>query len=737
MPSFTPGSIPLSRDAESFTVCWFDPTKPFPSCYQQILNVVPVQIEEKIGPYPAICNLRYIFDPNLFGPDFPSRVDQILDLNALGGWVVKQDDRIVVLKDDNDGSYTVLFDGFAQVPQGNLAGKTETTTFRAFGVAVREWDSPLPCATYRQGPDPTVIFDVPTALPARFNPTAEDGDGQDGNATPAGSDSHTGAQSYPVFYDLQVDPDLQQYFYVHSAARYIMGVGNLTGDYVRQPGDFAVFDDLLDERLPGDGGFDPDDPLTYTSGPIVVDDIDVAGNPWPVAMEKVLAPHGFGFWFETETLTVGVASTPFTTFKLFRYDGGGSLGLKDIYLQVPGEDLDPASTNVGEISLARDSSDIQNAVVLDADAVLYEASFVLAPGFVVSAGDAATPQNFAEGNPAFTGDNRTKYREYIFSEAGDGWWDFTASAMNYTCTSLDKIFGAPVPGVGALPPLPKYANRRRKPGSTLVTLVGSGSNSKKAHAELWFSGNSPELPPSVWDGSATDWQRITGNWEVLHDRIGIRITAADLNNVSFENVADAATPTATPKTSTGVIKLVKSIASPDIANSRLYFRLTCTIESDQNLNATANRRDASTTSFTITRREQVRNRFSKRVVCRSGAPAAMFGAAFPAADEVVVDETPEAIDYAAAVRDGHDAATFSGSVTIPRFTLAYRLGDRIRSINGRDMSLRQNVGAELQNAPRYPIVVGRTWEFEKQITTLHLTDLRAEPAQQRQRGRRG
>ena len=37
-------------------------------------------------------------------------------------------------------------------------------------------------------------------------------------------------------------------------------------------------------------------------------------------------------------------------------------------------------------------------------------------------------------------------------------------------------------------------------------------------------------------------------------------------------------------------------------------------------------------------------------------------------------------------------------MTIPRFTAAYRIGDKIRSIQGRDLSLRTNAGAPTAEA---------------------------------------
>ena len=69
----------------------------------------------------------------------------------------------------------------------------------------------------------------------------------------------------------------------------------------------------------------------------------------------------------------------------------------------------------------------------------------------------------------------------------------------------------------------------------------------------------------------------------------------------------------------------------------------------------------------------------------------------------------------------------AGAVTIPRFSDAYRIGDKISSIQGRDLSLRTNAGAPTEEGEVFPSVVGLAWEFEgSQRTILYLSDHRDE-----------
>ena len=93
----------------------------------------------------------------------------------------------------------------------------------------------------------------------------------------------------------------------------------------------------------------------------------------------------------------------------------------------------------------------------------------------------------------------------------------------------------------------------------------------------------------------------------------------------------------------------------------------------------------------------------------------------------VRDDTEKAKDYAEAVQRANEAARLSGTVLIPRLTTAYRIGDRISKIDGRDMNFRANSFAE-NEAPQYPMVVGLDWSFnDTQTTKLILSDRRAEP----------
>lgn len=715
MPTFDPPPIPLARKGEQFYVA--RPGYPYSSKAGNtyLPNILCLAIERKIGPQPSIARFRYRFDPLLLGPGFPSRVEDVIGLNVGGPYVVSVDDMLVVLRDDGDGTPTPIWTGYAQVPQADIS-KQEFVTFEGLGLELREFDLPLSGAFLRQGPDPSVLLDVPTGLPARFNP-----DGNP-NKTADTLDSSNAGRSYPAFWDAEQDPDQRAYWTLDSACRYVLFHGGYTGVFLVFQ-DYSSLTHLLEARtpLPGADTMDANKPATYVTGPILVHDLDVSGEAWPDAIHKIVSPHNFDvFW--SEDVQVGTRTTyGASKLNFLRYDGGDALAPKQVYLQAPGVQFDPAQSNVNGMSISRDSSQVRNAVTLDTDPVHYEIGAVLAPAFTPDATDVNNLLTFAVGNVAFTGDNVDKYRNYILSEGGDSWWSFTLGTLRTTATSMIDVFGQPTPGVNGAPPIPKYATRRRKPISKLI----SRNAGKDQFAQLWASQNYAGRSPGIWDGTG-DWQQLTqGQWQLMKDRIGIRITSPKINDMTFGVPTNTTLP-ASPKM--GAVNLPKCIAAPDAMNPRITFMLLCTVKGDQDLDATAPRRSASPTQFTITRRIATRDRFKKGVL----AASSKFNTLTPRKEIVLVDDTDDAMDYAVGMRGVTECPVYAGKVTIPKWTSAYKIGDRISMVAGRGISFRTTAAAEQGEAARYPVVVGIQWNFDgQQSTTLQLADLRAMPAAER------
>ncbi len=138
--SYEPKPIPLARPASTIRVVRYNPKadeEEGESKFSALPNVLCLSIEERDGADLPTAHFRYVFDPNTLGPEFPSRIEDIIGLDKSGPYVVDYDDRICVTRDRADGGYQILFDGFAQVPQANLSDAGESVSFQAVGVAIR------------------------------------------------------------------------------------------------------------------------------------------------------------------------------------------------------------------------------------------------------------------------------------------------------------------------------------------------------------------------------------------------------------------------------------------------------------------------------------------------------------------------------------------------------------------------------------------------------------------------
>ena len=685
----------LSRAAAPVSVSRYNP-RGSPK-YELLSNIRVLGIQNRDGGEPGVARFRYVFDPSN-APTDPVYFQDVMSTDSDLPGVVKNDDRLVVFTTNADGSPRALFDGFAQVPELNLSPTSETVTFLAYGVAIRAWDTPIGGALMRNADAPTTVADVATDVESHLNPEG------DPNATPLGAEATDSfGNTDPTFLDPRIvrASEVRRPWTLSMAARYLCFHENAAQAYVKNP-DGTALDSLLDSRAPKSGvAFNPDDPSTYDSRPILVPDYPATGKAWPRVLADLLGPNGFGMAFRLDTDGNG---DPYTTLDVFRCQDGVPSTYKDLYLQAYGSALDPGQTNLGEAHLARDIRGVANAFKVESGLIRYEASFVLAPGFPIASSDAADGNSlraFDRNDPLFA-KNLDKYRLYVFDETGEGHWDFGSGSTVFAVPSLAALLVDP--GNPAVPSV----RRRRVPIGELFTLDQS---QRPLKAQLSISTNYAGPQPGLWDGTGT-WQVVEGGFELLKDRLGIWINVPNPNgwNVGASRVAGAPYPA-------GIIKGVEDQANSSAPHFRL--RLTCVIEGDQTLSATADRRPSSPTQFTVTRRVDARDRYAKNIVAARSE--------FNASSTAVVsrDDGPEALADAYARRLAGETGEVAGTATIPRFTAAYGIGDTIRSIQGRGLSLQTNAGTPAWETPVFPAVVGLTWDFDgKQHTILHLSDHR-------------
>jgi len=739
--AFTPQSVPLARTGCVLSVARYDPEASGEGRFAPLPNVRCLSIEYREGAEPGAARFRYVFDEVLGLADAPTRLEHVYALGSVGRYVVRPDDRLVVFRHRDDGGGDFLFDGFAAIPQADLSKDGEQVTFTAMATPTREWDTPLGGAYMRDADHPGVVGDVQTNLPLRFNPTGSDGVTRP-NASPKAADASTGAEfggrEFPTFCGPITAPTGRaagadvwtlngselRYWTLGMAVRYLIARGRRDAD-----GDPTTWTDVQDWGdidgglkvfVPSQEGgvVDLSDSSTWKLKDVIVQDFDATGDAWPDAVGRLIEPHGFtmGFALRDE------GGKPKWYLCIYRKDL--PTPIKRLYLQAVGATLDPGRTNVGGMHLARDSKGIANRIVVDTEPATIEGSFILAPGFVIAAGDVATAANYARdkiGTDAKS-DDYQKYRTFIFDELGEGHWDLGTSATVTTMGDLTRLFRRDDEKGAEDEPNATFVHRRRPGHGKLVAVDGKGA---ERDAELWISTDYAGDSPGLWDDTGT-WQMVVSSeWSLLADRLGVRLTMADVKQWTI----DKPTGTGMPFPG-GKVDIIQSLAAPTAGAPKFRLRLTCTVEDDRGIAAVANRRSASPTRFAITRRVDARDRFAQHIVSRFSSTYG--GGKISGEDEMVRDDSERAQDHADGLRRAHERAEFAGTVTIPRISIGYVLGDKIEAIEGRGVDLKTNAGGEQGESDTYPVVVGIAWTCEEpQSTQLTLNDHRAEPPRRR------
>jgi hypothetical protein len=740
MPTYEPPPAPLSLPLRVIEVARYDRLANANTRFELLPNVVCTQVEYVYGAQPPRARFEYVLDDKFLEdhdgdantpprPRWPSQFDELWPLVTTETLAVKTDDELVVFEVDAEGNRECVFSGFAQVPQVDLSRRGQAMTFVALGTPVRCFDTPIGGAFLRQGNSPddeTAAKVVATNLLVRVNP-----DGKP-NCTPDDHDVDQGGTApYPVFLDVlrQIAPEKRTLWTLEKFVRYLLakhnGVANLPRNppvvadvqWVENP-DFSILSELLSSRRPKEGAtfYDPSDPATYDEDEVVLKDFVATGRTWPEVLEELLMRYGFGMRWTLETDPD--TDEPFWQLVIDRLDVSGDEGAKDVYLPPTNTSILDRPVNVEALHVARDQESAVNQVRVDPGLDLFEVSVVLAPGFTIAASDAdvANRVDFLASKLAeATAAKRAKYRDYVADEDGTGHWSYGGAATVTTPLDLSSLLGDPdVDGA------PAYVVRRR-PGRN--TLLSTDSDDKPLLSELAFSTDYAGPVPGLWDGTGT-WQSMGhpgGQWSLMRDRLGVRYTGEDPNEWKVARDLKL------------VLRGVEAQAAPTANDpyQRFYLRLTTVIEGDRSLAALATRRDASPSLYTVERLIDARDDFRREAV----AEDSLYDT--EGVTTYVRDDAVKATSYATSLRARHEFPPFAGSLTIPWFSLGYNVGDRIKQIVGRDVDLRSNAGAGAGEAPRYPLVVAKTWTNGKdgQSTTLQLEDRRAQVRMPERRAR--
>jgi hypothetical protein len=711
MPTYDPTSEELGQQASVFVTARYDRDSGKVSVLK---NIRCESIHYVEGITPPSAQFSYVMDDNLDG--YPYLLEDIFPLESQVDGVVQLDDELLVYEYQGD-TRTLVFDGFAQVPQGDL-GQGSQFTFTAVGVAIRLWDKPIRGAIIRQSnaPNSTAKTDaVSTDLPVWFNPTVKEVGRP--NCIPDGYDINNGAtNAYPIFFDptaTWVDGSgnpLQTFWTLGKFIRYLFWTENPDETYLKNPVSptGATIDDYLSTPKPKKGQqfMDLSRSSTYDLDPIIIRSFDVTGKTLPEAAEEQLSYYGYELFFN---LRDDGSGKPINEIIVFRKDGRDGNKPKELFYPEVGSNLSDGVPDFQGFALDRDSYNAANEIEVESGPLRYEISVILSPGFVINASDASDANTMRGFDLSLVENDPTRkklYRYFVVDENGEGHWDGSSFVVN-TPTSLDDVLGKPDKDGN-----PAYVKRSRPGVRDLITTSLTDGTPFKADLAISRDYNGPS--PALWDGSGTWRQLGDSGWKLDDDALGVWLTC---DNPSVWTI---------PKQQSAIgtgdrIDVITSLAAPSGDSTKFYLCLTTVIEGDKRLSAVASKRKASPMKHAVRRLIDAREHFRKDTVDKSSNYS-------DAGTVLVRDDTDKALALAESIRLASEMPPISGEILIPWITHSIGVGDLISRVSGRDVSLLCNAGSPQGEGPRYPCVIGFSLNCQMpQSTTLRLSDRRAEP----------
>lgn len=640
------------------------------------------------GPRPSLFLVRYVFATNSGRADWPTSATAVLDLSTTGIGIVAAGDRLVVLAQGGDGTWLPVLDGFALDFSLALDGGSEAVEIRCEGVERTMFYTPVGGMFMRNADTPSLPERTyQTDLAAVFNPK-----GVANCCDIEGAQcENTAGHKYPCF----IDPGVKHTdagvdavpWTLDGAVLYLANHHNQEEDLVRNPDDVTM--------LSGSDGTAVECPNK-----------PISGKYWPDVVADLIGGKGFGMVWGLAGRGTGAAQTPMTRLVLFKQQAGE---LKDIYLQPEGTLLDLGLSNAAGIHLERSLHEVYNEVRVVGALERWEVSFILAPLFPMASADKdVTPAitgapclaMWDRADPNYSSANGHYYRWFGVDEAGEGHYEVGSATILRDAYDFSSIFGIN-------PDDPPPVVRHRKPFGDLLS-TGPGGGQLKAKLEYADGDYGGDYPGEWIAGFAADWKPVESDtWRLLKDRVGIELTCPNPNAWRVGHAPGKTTPI--------VVNLVEKL----VAATRLLLRLTVVVESDRACTglATLPHADDSILGKIVARTVDASDRLRYDVL----SLFSRFNTS--GEDQPIRDDRAKALIEATAAQTAHQDGVLEGPVRIPYFTLNYQVGDRIRSINGRGLSLRTDAGAEGQS-PTYPAVVAIEWtsSSDEQWTILHLSD---------------
>lgn len=375
-------------------------------------------------------------------------------------------------------------------------------------------------------------------------------------------------------------------------------------------------------------------------------------------LDDLLAAHGFGWRLDYAYNADGEREV---RIRLFPLNNGP---LVELLQQRPGDATGARldKSNVWHFDIDTEIAATANEIICHGGYPEYEITVELYRGWAES-GDSVTAADLTQSTGGSYTLNQSTWRLWVANEGGD------------YCNLRTSV--APIPttpnalgGVLGTTTTPK----RRKPEDCLTYYADDPS-----------SGSRRRRPPFIeWYTADNEWKPLPDGWgeTVLTDQIAVYF-AAD----------------APPE---------DLIARG--ANARI--RMTFTVTADSPITATATRQNTSPNARVNQLLIDVSDRFAKRVVESIGDVAStLYGAPADTKDDQAAMET-----FAEKLRSTEDVAVIRGTVGLFGIHLQYKLGDCVKKIDGRNISL--NRLAKTVEAKKYLQIVGIGWDHQQQKTMI-------------------
>lgn len=385
-------------------------------------------------------------------------------------------------------------------------------------------------------------------------------------------------------------------------------------------------------------------------------------------LDQLLYPNGFNWYLEHESFDATENIAP--VVKVFQRGEGIK---KNLRLQLAGEELEMAGTDVTDLEVKTDLTRLANEMRGWGSREQKELTIPLYRAWP-EIDDELTEEDLRKSDPdsAYNVSSKTSaWRLYLANEAGDIDGLRTVVQPVTEHLRLDGVFDMAIP--------------MRRVIDDCLTKDENGIR-RIPHLE-WWPGD--ETDPG-WTEPRWEVVKPEFGWVILPDQIGILFTG-----------------------DTPPVPLID-------AGEETKLRITCTITGDDRLNSTSSQFPnvrPSPSIRTLPLFLDLSDRFHKRSVQQDGDYASALKDEPYGADER--DDADDLQEYLADRLEHELSADMGVSVKLHGIHTEYQISDLLHSVQNRAIFLnRNNFVADPPLPGRFPQVVGIRWDFQKQTTEL-------------------